>query len=218
MSLDKILERIRLDGERQAADIVLQADEEACLILEQARQEAAALYQSAYREALFHAEGDCSRLLNEARFEASCLAGQAREQFIEAALEGLHTRLERARESPDYPQALHRIALETLPPENGIVPQRERVVLEADPRDRAALEVILRRAGLDIEVRYTLECLGGVVACAPDGGSRVVNTLESRLERALPYLRRMLARMFEEETAGAAAPVAGRVPAGDGAG
>lgn len=219
MSLEIILSRIRADGEQQARQIIHQAEEDACLVLEQARQEAGQIYQAAYREALLPSEGECARRINEASFEASCLLGQARERFIEAALYALRERLNHIRETDGYAQVLGRGLREVLPPENGRRSLRERVSLEADPRDRALLEHLLAESGLDLEVRYTLTCMGGINACSEGLGERVVNTLDSRLERALPYLRRELAHRFEEVTGQQSEPLpemAGEQPTGAG--
>lgn len=206
MSLEKIIERIRAEGEQQAEKIARQAEEEACAVLEQAQQKAGDAYQEAFREAQRPAGGECARLLNEARFEASCMLGQAREHFIDSVIDSLRIRLACIRDSGDYAQILRRQLREVMPPENGGLPTSERIRLEADPRDREALAEILREAGLEIEVRYTLECLGGLNAYSPGHGSTVVNTLDSRLERALPYLRRELARQFEAYASPAGEP------------
>jgi vacuolar-type H+-ATPase subunit E/Vma4 len=48
-------------------------------------------------------------------------------------------------------------------------------------------------------VSYELECNGGLIAGSIDGQIVVINTVETRLERAIPSLRRNLAALFEEE-------------------
>lgn len=207
MSLEKILERIHLLGEQQAAEITRRAEEEACTLLEQARQKAGIAYQEAMREAQLPAGEACAHLRNEARFEANCVMGQAREHFVDSVIDSLRARLACLRASNTYAQVVRRQLREVLPPQNGSVPAGERITLQADPRDRDLLAGLLREAGLEIEVWYTLECLGGLNAYSPGRGSTVVNTLDSRLERAMPYLRRELARQFEEYVADASEPV-----------
>jgi vacuolar-type H+-ATPase subunit E/Vma4 len=46
-----------------------------------------------------------------------------------------------------------------------------------------------------------LNTWGGLIAASADGRVVVINTLEARLEQALPFLRRHLAAYFEEEKA-----------------
>jgi vacuolar-type H+-ATPase subunit E/Vma4 len=69
----------------------------------------------------------------------------------------------------------------------------------ADPRDRSLVENILQEMGLEIPVSYEVECIGGLIAGSADGEIVVINTMEARLERAIPNLRRYLAALFEEE-------------------
>lgn len=73
------------------------------------------------------------------------------------------------------------------------------IQLVADPRDREPLEGILIDLWLDLPVSYELNCWGGLVARSEGGRVTIINTLEARLERATPYLRRYLAALFEEE-------------------
>jgi vacuolar-type H+-ATPase subunit E/Vma4 len=53
--------------------------------------------------------------------------------------------------------------------------------------------------GLTLPINYNLDCWGGLIAQSEDGRVVVINTLETRLERAIPYLRRYLAALYEEE-------------------
>ncbi len=211
MSLEKILDCIHADGERQAAEIRQQAEQEVRSVQAQARKEAGAIYQAARRDALRPAEGACARLRNEARFEAECLLGAASTHFIDSSLESLRRSLEHIRESDNYSEALRGLLLEILPGLNGRVQLGQRIHLQADPRDRPLLEQLLREEGLDVPVDYCLNCWGGLIMLADceaqsESSTRVVNTLESRLERALPYLRNSLAAMFEAHTAAVETP------------
>jgi vacuolar-type H+-ATPase subunit E/Vma4 len=61
------------------------------------------------------------------------------------------------------------------------------------------LKNILDDLKLDLPVSYELNCWGGLIAKSGDGRVVVINTFESRLERATAFLRRYLAALFEEE-------------------
>jgi vacuolar-type H+-ATPase subunit E/Vma4 len=60
--------------------------------------------------------------------------------------------------------------------------------------------------GLELLVSYELNCQGGLVARSADSRVVAINTLDSRLERAIPYLRRVVTTLFE------AAPVESSLP------
>jgi vacuolar-type H+-ATPase subunit E/Vma4 len=75
----------------------------------------------------------------------------------------------------------------------------EKIELVADPRDETLLQNINQELNLDLPVSHELNCWGGLVAKSEDGRVVVVNTFESRLERATVYLRHHLASLFEHE-------------------
>jgi vacuolar-type H+-ATPase subunit E/Vma4 len=87
----------------------------------------------------------------------------------------------------------------------GSLREEKQARLEADPRDRVLLESILLNMGLDPPVSYEIDCWGGLIAKSEDGRVVVLNTLEARLERATPYLRRYLGALFGGEQPEAAA-------------
>ena len=70
-------------------------------------------------------------------------------------------------------------------------------LVEADPRDRQTLEAILAETGWGLHLSYPLHCWGGVIARTADHRIVAINTLENRLEHAMPSLRRHLAACLE---------------------
>lgn len=199
MSLTAILDRIRAVGDAQVLEIRGQAECQAENILARAQVDADQAYQASYRRALEPEAGECARILNQARFEAVCLAGQARETFVQAVLDDLRRLLADARCTTAYAPAMRGILIELLPGMDGHASLEERLILEADPRDRQVIETLLADLGLSIRIEYSLSCWGGLIARSPDRASRMVNTLESRLEQSLPYLTQQLAARFEQE-------------------
>jgi vacuolar-type H+-ATPase subunit E/Vma4 len=208
VSLEAILAQIRKEGQAQVDQLIDLAECDSKSIIQQARQESAAVYDTAYQEAFKRSTGESARLLNQARFEAKCLLGRAREDFIAAVLEEVHQRLEQARNTEEYAQAMRRYLLEIISNSNGRYPMVERLRLQADPRDRLLLNSLLKDEGLVIEVDYVLECWGGMSAVTNDRKLRLVNTLEARLESAVSVLSNGLAKQFEEQTSAALKPAA----------
>lgn len=198
MGLQAILERIRNTGEAQVQEIRTQSERDVQAILSEAQAEAQQEYQAAYRQGVEPEAGACARILNQARFEAVCLAGQARESLVEAALVEVYRQLQEARSRPDYPVVLRQMLLEVLPGQNGLHSVEDRLILEADVRDREILERLLREANLPTPVEYCLHSWGGLIARSPDGTTRLVNTLEARLEQVLLYLKQQMVARFEQ--------------------
>lgn len=199
MSLKAILDQIQAAGEKQVEMIRKQAEREAKTILAEAQEQADRAYQAAYRQALEPVDGERARILNQAKFEEICLGGEAQEELCEEVLEQVRQELRNIRSSPHYPASLTKILFEILPGQDGLHSLPDSLILQADPRDRALLEKILQERTCQIRVEYDLNCWGGLNARSPDGTIQLVNTLESRLERIMPYLKQQLIAWFETE-------------------
>jgi vacuolar-type H+-ATPase subunit E/Vma4 len=126
-----------------------------------------------------------------------------REALVDTALEQCRGQLADFRANPVYPQVLRRLLQEALAELENCLAASESgrgICLEADPRDRDTIGVFLTELGLSLTVDYTLSTWGGLIARSEDGRVAVINTLEARLERATPYLRRSLAALFESDS------------------
>ncbi len=202
MSLEAILVEIEASGEAEVVSLRTEAEARARQILAQAEREAAARREAARRTALLPVPGERARLLHHAKLEALRAIGEVRDRLVETALTETRQRLAGLRADPHYPVSLRRLteeAIRVLGDEalgTGASPSW----LEADPRDEALLRCILRDLGLEVAVRPSLDGWGGLVARSGDGRIVATNTLEARLERATPFLRRDLAAFFEKGT------------------
>lgn len=199
MSLHAILEAILDSGAQQVAEIEAGAYKQTHEILANARMEASHIEQDACTKARSPAFRERARILHRARMEALKIFGNTREELVDRALDQIRGRLAGMRTDRLYPAILHFLTVEALAELERSDIEMGKAVLEADRRDRLAMESILRTMGLKIPVNYTLTCWGGLTARSEDSRVLVINTLETRLERAAPYLRRYLAARFENE-------------------
>jgi vacuolar-type H+-ATPase subunit E/Vma4 len=199
VSLLAILEAIRSSGKDQLHEIEERAFHQTREILANAHLDAEQLEDETYTAAVAPAIKERGRLLHHARLEALQIIGNVREKLVDAALERARGHLTDARAKSSYPSILLNLVQEALTELEGSLQESGSAQLEADPRDREILENLLDEAGLALRVNYTLNTWGGVVAKSQDGRVVVINTLEARLERATPYLRRYLAALFENK-------------------
>jgi vacuolar-type H+-ATPase subunit E/Vma4 len=199
MSLKAIVEAIRKAGEEQVLEIEHQAHSQASQILTNARLQADTISEKACAEIVAPAARERARIIHRARLEALRQLGHAREELVDAALDQVRGRLAGMRGDDSYPQVLNYLIDEALSALNLSANGTTTVSLQADPRDRVLFEAHLQELGLDVAVDYDMESLGGVVARSEDNRVVVINTLESRIEKATPYLRRYLAALFEGE-------------------
>jgi len=199
VSLLAILDTIRSSGEAQVREIEKRAFRETREILVNARLDAERMEGETYTTAVAPALRERARLLHHARLEALQIAGNVREMLVDAALEQTRGHLTDVRAKSSYPSMLLDLMQEALTELEGSLQGTDGVQLEADPRDREILESLLHKAGLEFHTNYSLNAWGGLIAKSQDGRVVVINTLEARLERAMPYLRRYLAALFENE-------------------
>lgn len=205
MSLHAILEAIRNTGESKVSEIESRAYAQAREILINAQLEAERLSALTCEKVLEPVAHERARIIHRARLEAMQIVGEARKELIDAALEQVRGWLANLRTDACYPGVLRQLLLEAIAELNSgghdqaANQSGQQIYLEAGQKDRALLEELLQTLELDLLVSYPLNCWGGVVVKGENGRIVVINTLEARLERAMPYLRLYLAAFFENE-------------------
>jgi vacuolar-type H+-ATPase subunit E/Vma4 len=199
VSLEHILQAIAISGEADVAEIEARTCAEVKEILANAHQEAVRVKAKAFNKAVAPAAHERSRILHQAKLEALKATGGLRETLVDAALEGARNYLASFRAEADYREVLFRLTQEALAATRVSSGENMTICLEIDPRDRAMLEDILDEMKLNVLVLEVLESWGGLVTRSEDGRVVVINTLEARLERIIPDLRRHLPGLFEDQ-------------------
>jgi len=195
MGLQAILEQIRTDGDVQIRELEKRSLSQISEILTQARMEAQQIEEDASANASIPAAAERARILHRARLESLQIVGNVRENLVDTALTRARERLAAIRIDSCYPEVLRTLVKEALTE----LAANGNVQLLAAPRDEGLLTNILSDMNLDLPVSYELNCWGGLIAQSDDGRVVVINTFESRLERAMTFLRHHLAALFEEE-------------------
>lgn len=196
MSLQAILDAVLAEGASRIQQIEADAQRQAAVLLQQAHAEGEAQRDRIIALRRARALQAQTRHLQQINQQCALIVSAAREEQVDAVLACVRKHLQPVRQDADYPQVFARLvdeALETLRPS---LLEDEVSVLQVDPSDQAVLKTVPKAP----RVEYTLDCLGGVVACSADGRVVVINTLEARLQQATPYLRRYLAQVLEERS------------------
>lgn len=197
MSLEAVLAAIRDSGEDQVREIETAAQAEVQDTTAQNKAESQRLRQEAREIASALGAAERARILSQARLEAQSVINDVREELIDDALNEALKSLARLRKDPLYKDMSRHLIEETLAQIEGSLQENEKPQLEADPRDKAQFKRILSSLKLKISVNYNLDCLGGLIARSEDGRVVVINTVDARLARATPYLRRRLGMLFD---------------------
>ncbi len=195
MSLQAILGKIRAAGDVQIQELEKTTLSEVSAILAQARMEAQQIEEEASASTSTPAIAERARILHRARLEALHIVGKVRDELVDTALARARERLAALRADSCYPDVLRTLTEEAL----AELAADGQVQLLADPRDESLLKNILHQLNRNFPVSYELNCWGGLIAKSADGRVVVINTFEARLERAMIFLRRYLAALFEEE-------------------
>ena len=198
MSLEAILAAIAAAGDSQVAEIEQAAQRAAAGVLASARADAEKARLAAGDRAAAPAYREHARILHRARLTYLRSVGDAREAAVDSVLERARNRLALVRADAGYPAILRRLAEEALDALRSSLEDPGHAHLEIDPRDEPLMAQMLHDLDLEIPVELGLDCWGGLVAHSEDGRIVVINTLESRLQRAMPFLRRYLAALFEQ--------------------
>ena len=198
MSLEVILASIESAGEAEVDELRAEAESRARQIVEAAERKAAIVREEARRTALWPAAAERARRLHQAKLEALRTVGDIRDRLVETTLLETRRRLSELRTDPDYPLILRRLLTEALDALGEVEQHNGRVVVDIDPRDAQHFYSLLNDLHLNLQVVSTLHGWGGVVITSGDGCVVVNNTLESRLERATPFLRQDLMAFIEE--------------------
>jgi vacuolar-type H+-ATPase subunit E/Vma4 len=199
MSLQVILERIHAAGEAKVQEIERETRAKVGEILACAHMGADQIEEDARATAIAPSTRERARILHHARLEALRVVGSVRKELVDAALTQTRERLATFREDLRYAEVLQQLINEAVT-ELTASGREKKACLLADPRDRKILEDILTGMELELQVSYELNCWGGLIAKSEDGRIVAINTLETRLERATPFLQGYLAALFEEES------------------
>lgn len=199
MSLEAILEAIREAGQEQVNRIEAATQAQVKEILDRAKREADQIREQACNEAATPAFRERSRLLHQARMAALRIIGEARQEFVENALEMTRERLDSLRSEACYPAVLRGLTHQAFADLEGSLGDIHTVTIEIDQRDLEFMKTILDEIGLEVPIVTDLATGGGLIVKSKEAKVVVINTLEARLASATPYLRRFLAARFENQ-------------------
>lgn len=198
MSLRAIVDAIRSSGQAQVHAVEAHTRAQVQEILAQAQVEAQQLRDEAYAAAATPATVERARILQQARLDALQILDDAREMLVDTVLCRTRERLTNTRADAAYRDTLVQLTREAIAALKGSPHATDGIRLEVDPRDQHLLESVIDDLALAASTCDGPNCWGGLIAKSADGRVIVSNTLEDRLERATPYLRRCLAVQFSD--------------------
>lgn len=178
-----------------------QADADCCALLEAAQAQASSISSEAVEVATTicancvegarsAGEEDASRKLNAARLEAQKRVASAKEDAVVSVFEASKSKLAALRGSSDYPLLFRALLDEAISGLNGTP------VVLVDPLDETLAISALRDLGVTGEVRPEISTMGGVIVSYSEGRIIRRNTLEDRLQKAIPFVKSEVAEIL----------------------
>jgi vacuolar-type H+-ATPase subunit E/Vma4 len=192
VALADILAAIERDGAAEVARIGAAAEAEAGAAARRAEAEGAELEARLARARDGEVAREAARLGIEARKDAARALRRAREAACARAIAAARRLLAEARWRPAYRAIFRALALEAA----AALPDAS--VMRVDPRDAAIAAAIAPEVAPRARIDASLETAGGL-ELATDDGREARNTLEERLLRAEPLLRRIAMGAIERE-------------------
>jgi vacuolar-type H+-ATPase subunit E/Vma4 len=209
MSLDRILQALEIEAERQIAEIERTAQIEVEGIRAQAQAEAEAVRQKHLATSQASLQIERTRLLNRAKQAASQVVLNARETLISSTLAATVERLAALSTTETYPKLLRKLTQEAVDTLGG----NQRLCLHVEAQDVELMRRIVRELDLSATVAGDLAgdslgqphntnvggengCLGGLVVTTADGRISLANTLEIRLQRVANLYRAQIAEII----------------------
>ncbi len=178
-----------------------QADSDCEALLEAARCQAASITEEATEAgnticsscvAVAQSAGrdDAARKLNAARLEVQKRLASAKEEAVGDVFDAARVKLATVRQSQDYPALFRSLLDEALAALDGVP------VVLVDPADTSLAVQALAELKVEGEVRAEISTMGGVVVSYSDGRIMRRNTLEDRLDKAVPLVKADIAEIL----------------------
>ncbi len=189
MALDDIIEAIERETAEEIAAIEAAAQRRAAEIRARGAAEAAEIEAEAASARASEAEMGADRIRNRARRDAERQLQTARNAIVAELFDGVRHRLAGLRGSQGYDEALVQLVVEA----RAALP--EATVLRVGTADEALAHALFGDHDVQIVADLDTWC-GGRVECSD--GRAVDNTIEQRLTRADPHMRRLVLELMPE--------------------
>ena len=198
MSKSEFFLNIEALAEEQIAEIQSASQQQSELILKSAKKQAQKLKEVAFLRGKEMADRDRYAYEHRASIEALQLIENAERELLHVLLAGLQEKLGSLRSQPTkYKMVLQEIVHEAVDQLRLLLPVEGNFRVLADPQDQPFLEDILYDYPQLASPEYTISTWGGVIVTNQTGTVLIDNSLEKRLENALPVLTREMLDRFE---------------------
>jgi len=198
VDIQAIIDGIVAAGELEIASIESKAETQVRSIRTTAEAEANKQKGRILKDASVRLNRTQAVISQRAVMQALQMHANARQQLILMVLEKSREDLGTIRSQEIYPSILQTFIHDAV---HAILPslvREQKMILHVDKRDKTVLNSTEISFKDRVQVQFDVQCSGGCEVESDDGLVRVLNTFESRFERALPQIQQDLSVYFEE--------------------
>ena len=199
MDIQAIINGIVTAGEQEIALIESKAEAQVRSIRSAAEAEADKQKDRILKDAHVRLNRTQAVISQRAAMQALQMHANARQKLILMVLEKARVDMDTIRTKAEYPSIMGVLIHDAI---HAILPslvREQKMILHVDKRDESALDSIEIPFKDRVLVQCDIHCSGGCEVESDDGMVRVLNTFESRFERALPQVQQDLSVYFEEK-------------------
>jgi vacuolar-type H+-ATPase subunit E/Vma4 len=199
MELDAILSGIKSAGQQQVAQIEQDAKQQTSQILSKVKDEAEDQKDRILTDGSTRLHREQALITQQAVIQSLQIHADARQDLIERVVEQAQKRFSGLRKDKNYESILANLVEQTMQSITPSLMPNQKIIFHFDPRDKTKAQRIIKKYKEPISVEYDLDCSGGCNAETDDSKVYVLNTVESRFERAAPYIKQDLSIFFERK-------------------
>ncbi len=184
MAYEDLIKAIEVSADDRIRDIRQKAENQALEILQRAREKAPQIREPQRQNALRQADITRNKIISGINKDIKLQLVKAKDEILQRAYDLARLELTKSRQRPRYEVSFKSFLTESLGEMSG-----EQVRIHVDSQDEALCRKLLREVSLDPEIVPDLRCAGGLNVSSQDETFVVLDTIESRLEKAREFLR-----------------------------
>ncbi len=196
MSEKELLKALEDDTRRECAVMLDNAQKEAESIIKTATKEQERFNRERVKKAVADMEIKRIRMLANAKLHANEVELKERQLAVNRVLEIVSNRFKELRMAKEYPKILEGLLKEALAGWRGWMSSDKEAVVMASKQDMPLLKGFNHASNCEVVADESGNVLTGVVIMSKDRRHKVVNTVDSRLQKARPKLVSIIDKML----------------------
>lgn len=199
MDIQTIIDGIVDAGKQEIASINKKANDQITAIREKAVAEANQQKERILKDSRIRSKRTQAIIEQRTAMQSLQMHANARQKLILMVLEKTKSDLKTFRDKPIYCSTLQKLINDAI---HAVLPSligNQKIVLHVNQEDEQVIQSVDIPCKEKVQIQYDLQCSGGCEVESEDGLVRVLNTFESRFDRALPKIQQDLSVFFEEQ-------------------